>query len=356
MSVGSESCSHNKGAAARPAVTVVGSFMMDLVIKTQRRPTKGETVVGTSFGMFPGGKGANQAVAAARLGARVEMVGRVGKDSFGDTFLRVLADEGVGTRFIVVDPEEGTGIGSPVIDADGDNSIIIVPRANMRVTPEDVERAGEAISSAKALLLQLEIPMAASARAARIARGAGATVILNPAPARELDDELLAHVDVLVPNEVELFGLVGYPAAATSGAPATAATAATAAAPAAAPTPDGRAPDDDAVISAATEMSRRYGCLVVVTLGERGAAFVGPGIGPGRVRAFEVAQVVDTTAAGDAFCGALAVSLSEGAGIEDAVRFACSAGAVAVTRLGAMPSLPARAEVEELLRAGRERA
>ena len=186
-----------------PKVVVVGSFNMDLVIKTERRPQKGETLIGEEFGMFIGGKGANQAIAASRLGAEVTMIGRLGKDLFGDLFLDEFGKENIDTSFVVRDAEVGTGIASPVIDADGDNSIIIVPRANMRLDVEDVERASGEIADADVLLLQLEVPIESSRKAAEIARANGVAVILNPAPALELPDSFLRLIDLLVPNEVE---------------------------------------------------------------------------------------------------------------------------------------------------------
>jgi ribokinase len=186
-----------------PKVVVVGSFNMDLVIKTERRPQKGETLIGEEFGMFIGGKGANQAIAASRLGADVTMIGRLGADLFGDTFFSEFTKENIDTGFVVRDAEVGTGVASPVIEADGDNSIIIVPRANMRLDVEDVERASNKIADADVLLLQLEVPIESSKRAAEIARANGVQIILNPAPACELPDSFLGLIDVLVPNEVE---------------------------------------------------------------------------------------------------------------------------------------------------------
>ncbi len=154
---------------AKPKVVVVGSFMMDLVVKAERRPRKGETLIGDEFGMFIGGKGTNQAIAAARLGAQVDMIGRLGTDLFGDMFMSALNEEGINTQFIVRDREVGTGVGTPVIDAQGDNSIIIIPRANMRLTVEDVKKAENVIGVANVLLLQLEVPVESSQRAAEIA-------------------------------------------------------------------------------------------------------------------------------------------------------------------------------------------
>ena len=192
-----------------PKVVVVGSFNMDLVVKAGRRPQTGETLMGKAFGMFIGGKGSNQAIAAARLGANVTMIGRLGTDLFGDTLMAAHAEEGICTDYVVRDTEIGTGVASILIDADGDNSIVLVPQANMRLSIEDIERASESIAAADALLLQLEVPIDASRRAAEIAKSNGATVVLNPAPAQELPDDFLAQVDILTPNEVETESLSG---------------------------------------------------------------------------------------------------------------------------------------------------
>src|SRR5512141_424272 len=192
-----------------PAIVVVGSFNMDLVVRTPRRPVRGETVMGSEFGMFPGGKGFNQAIAAARLGARVTMAGRVGSDHFGDLFLNALRAEGVCSQAVMRDPVVGTGVGLPVIGEDGDNAIVVVPRANMAMTATDVDAVTAEIASADALLLQLEVPQAVSRRAAEIACNAGTLVVLNPAPAAPLADEFVALADVLVPNEFEAQALTG---------------------------------------------------------------------------------------------------------------------------------------------------
>ena len=302
----------------KPKVVVVGSFMMDLVIKAERRPQKGETLIGQQFGMFGGGKGNNQAIAAVRLGGDVTMVGRLGIDSFGDTLMDALVEEGVEIRFIVRDAEVGTGVGSPVIDADGDNSIIIVPRANMRLSAADVDRAASAISDSDVLLLQLEVPIAASQRAAEIAKSSGTKVILNPAPAQDLPDSFLAQVDILTPNQVEAELLSGVEVS-----------------------------DSESAERAARILLDRGVSAVILTLGEGGALLLKDGLTT-RIPAYRV-NVVDTTAAGDAFCGALATALARGEALEDAVVFANAAGALAVTVLGAAPSMPTAQQITEFL-------
>lgn len=301
-----------------PKVVVVGSFNMDLVIKTKRRPQKGETLIGEEFGMFIGGKGANQAIAASRLGADVTMIGRLGTDLFGETFMSEFAKENIDTSFVVRDAAVGTGVASPVIDADGDNSIIIVPRANMRLDVKDVERASSRIADADVLLLQLEVPIEPSKRAAEIAKENDVEVILNPAPACELPDNFLSLIDVLIPNEVETEFLSKVTVA-----------------------------DDEGARLAAQVLFEKGISTIVLTLGNRGALLLS-GHQSQLVPAYSV-KIVDTTAAGDAFCGALATALGRGEKIENAVAFANATGALAVTVLGAAPSMPTAEQAHKFL-------
>ena len=302
-----------------PKVVVVGSFNMDLVVQAGRRPQTGETLMGEEFGMFIGGKGSNQAIAAARLGADVTMIGRLGADFFGDTLMAAHAEEGICTDYVIRDREVGTGVASILIDADGDNSIVLVPQANMRLSVADIERASESIAAADVLLLQLEVPIAASQRAAEIAKSNDVTVVLNPAPAQELPDDFLAQVDILTPNEVETESLSGVKVSTAAGAE-----------------------------RAAKVLLNKGLSAVILTLGERGALLLTPDLTQ-QVPAYSV-EVVDTTAAGDAFCGALATGLARGDNLVDAVAFANAAGTLAVTVLGAAPSMPTTAQVEAFRR------
>lgn len=302
----------------RPRIVVVGSFMMDLVVKVPRRPAKGETLVGTDFGMFPGGKGFNQAVGAARLGAQVTMVGRLGQDMFGDLFITALDHEGIDAHLVQRDAAAGTGVGMPMIDAEGDNSIVIVPRANMSLTAEDVERAGAAIRDADVLMLQLEVPIEASLRAARIAAEGGTRVLLNPAPAAPMPEALLAAADIITPNETEAATITGL------------------------------AVNDAHELRNAVSALRGLGSrAVIVTLGGRGVWLAADAIDE-LVPAFKV-DVVDTTAAGDAFCAGLAVALAEGMSFRDAARFGNGVGGLATTVMGASPSMPLRVVLERFL-------
>ena len=298
-----------------PKVVVVGSFMMDLVFRAPRRPSQGETLAGSSFGMFPGGKGANQAVAAARLGAQVSMIGCLGNDDFGKKFFELMNNEGINTSHIVVDESVGTGVSNPVVEDSGENSIIIVPQANLRLTVEHIRQSAKLIQEADVLLLQLESSLDASMEAARIAHDAGVKVVLNPAPYQELPKDFLEIVDVIVPNEVEFGGLTGSDS-----------------------------DDLDECIVLARDLMARGPKVVIITLGSRGALVVTAEQAK-HVQGEAVSNVVDTTAAGDAFCGALAFGLASGNDPFDSVNYANKVAAVAITRLGAIPSLPRSNEV-----------
>jgi ribokinase len=302
------------GPAAAPEIAVVGSLNLDLVVRVARLPGPGETVVGDDVFRNPGGKGANQAVAAARLGRRVAMVGRVGDDEAGRVLLGSLEADAVDTSQVKVLDGVPSGTAFITVREDGENQIVVSPGANARLTPSDVAAAGAALGGAAVTLLQLEVPLAAVAAAARTAAG---TVVLNPAPVRELPAELLAEVDVLVPNRVELAQLAG------EAVPETVAEAVQLA---------GRLPARAVVITLGAD-----GCLVV----EDGDAAHVPAV---PIRA------VDSTAAGDAFCGGLADALAGGGGLEDAARRAVRVAAAACLRPGAQPSLPGPAELEALPR------
>jgi len=299
-------------------IVVVGSTNVDMVVQCPRLPREGETVLGGRFTRVPGGKGANQAVAAARLGAGVTFVGRVGADPLGAETEELLAAEGMDLDYLTRDETEAHGVALILVDPQGENCIAVAPGANGRVSPADVERAEPAIAACDAVLLQLEVPLPAVQRAAELARRHGKRVVLNPAPYHEVPESLLAAVDYLTPNETEAEMLLGGGAAGLVG-----------------------------VAGAAEEILRRGVGCVIVTLGKEGVRVFLPGEQfhvPGRR-----VKAVDTTAAGDAFCGALAVALAEGAALREAVRFAVAAASISVTRLGAQSSLPRRDEVDALL-------
>jgi len=298
-------------------IVVVGSLNMDLVIQAPRHPLPGETITGGPFRTIPGGKGANQAVAAARMGGHVTMIGRVGADAFGDQLIANLAAAGVDIGRMGRS-DAATGVALITVSATGENSIVLAPGANGTMSAETVRANGDAIAEADALLLQLEVPLPAVQAAAEIAHQHNVPVILNPAPARPLPADLLRHVTYLIPNESETATLTGLPVRTT-----------------------------DEAVRAAAQLQRLGVNQVVLTLGERGALVLLRD-GPVAVPAFPV-QVVDTTAAGDAFLGAFAVALTEGQPLVEAARWGCAAGALACTVLGAQPSLPTRATVEHLL-------
>jgi ribokinase len=300
------------GRPAGPEVAVVGSLNLDLVVRVPRLPGPGETVAGDDMFRNPGGKGANQAVAAARLGRRVAMVGRVGDDDAGRQLLASLADAAVDTSQVEALPGVPSGTALITVSSDGENQIVISPGANARLTPDDVAAAGAALDAAAVTLLQLEVPLDAVAAAAR---AAGGRVVLTPAPAQALPDGLLGDVDVLVPNRPELAQLTGEPVPETV---------------------------EEAVALAGRLPAR----AVVVTLGADGALVVEDGQAS-HVPAVPV-RAVDTTAAGDAFCGGLADALAAGASLEDAARRAARVAAAACRRPGAQASLPTPTELRDL--------
>lgn len=306
-------------------VLVVGSSNTDMIIRVPRIPEPGETILGGAFSMAAGGKGANQAVAAARAGGRVTFVARVGDDLFGERALANFEADGIDTRFVFRSPGAPSGIALITVDERGENSISVASGANALLSPAEIGKAEDAFASADVILLQLESPLEAVEAAVRMAGERGIPAILNPAPARPLADDLLRRVTVLTPNEHEAELLTEAPVRDESGAR-----------------------------KAAALLRTRGPASVVVTLGERGAYASSPGF-EGLVPAFKV-DPVDTTAAGDVFNGALAVALAEKVPLAEAIRFAQAAAAISVTRPGAQPSAPARREIEAFLDARRSQA
>ncbi len=291
---------------AKP-VLVIGSLNMDLVARCEQLPGRGQTVMGRDFFSAPGGKGANQAVAAARLGARVSMAGHIGRDAFGPALIASLREAGVETGDVV--PVDGpTGTALITIDAAGANTIVVVPGANAACEAGLVDRALARAGGPGILLLQQEIPEAANAHAAQMARRAGWFVLLNPAPARAIPAAMLPLVDLVAPNETEVAAITGRPVTGRSDA-----------------------------LAASRSLLALGARAVLVTLGGDGALYCGAS-GAWHCPAVPV-QAVDTTAAGDAYLGAMAVALAEGKAPEESLGFAAAAAALAVTRLGAQPSL-----------------
>lgn len=300
-----------------PDILVVGSLNADLVVRAPRFPQPGETISGEDLRIIPGGKGANQAVAAARQGASVSMLGRVGNDSFGPELINNLNQNHVDTSHVQIDPGSATGTAIIVIDSNGQNSIVLSPGANGKVRPADVNAVS--FSGYKLLLLQHEIPIETVTSAAQRAKESGVRVLLNPAPARSWPDELIALPDFILPNETELSLLTNQPVH-----------------------------DIASAENAARTLLERGAKNVIVTLGANGALIVSHQEVI-HVNTYQV-EVVDTTAAGDAFIGGFASTLLQNKSLEEAVRYGCACGALATTRFGAQPSLPTKTEVEEFLK------
>ena len=295
-------------------VFVVGSINQDFVLRLERRPSPGETVTGAELSLFPGGKGANSAVAAARLGASVAMLGRVGEDSFGEDLVRNLRENGVDAAYVKPVPNAPTGSAFITVTPDGENAIVVSPGANRSFGPGEIDEAAEDLRAASVLVAQLEVDAGAVERAATIVTGAGGRFLLNFAPPREVPEDLIPLSDPLVVNEHEARFLLG-----------------------------GDAGEPEALVEGLLGLGSRS---VVVTLGADGALLATGG----STRRFGAPRVeaTDTTGAGDAFVGALAARLALGSPLEEAVPYAVLAGAVAVTREGAQGSLPTPEAVEEL--------
>ena len=301
------------------SVVVLGSINTDLTTYVPRLPGPGETLFGHSFITVPGGKGANQAVACARLGVNTKMVGRVGNDGFGKEPLRALAAEGVDTSSIFVDDETSTGLAVISVDDAAENSIIVISGANMSLNDDDVMRCKLLLSDAEVVLLQNEVPLMVSIQVAREAHAKGITVIHDPAPAKELPKDYFPHVNLITPNEVEAEALVGFPIHSVK----------------------------DAEKAAAQIRDLGVG-VAVIKMGQAGAYFDAEQEN-GMIPAFHV-DAIDTVAAGDAFNGGFAAALVAGKSFETCVRWGAAAGALAVTKRGAMPSLPYREDFDALLR------
>ncbi len=303
------------------SVLVLGSINMDLVVRAPRLPAAGETLTAHTFFTAPGGKGANQAVACARLGAPTRMIGRVGGDLFGGALLDSLRASAVDVSGVLVDAARPSGVAVIAVDDRAENTILIVPGANGAVGVDDVARLKAALPETRVVLLQLEIPMETVIEAARLARNFGLTVILDPAPARPLPPGLWPLVDILTPNETEAEALAGFPV------------------------------HNESEAERAARTLRSFGARrVIIKMGGKGA-YVLSGETSWLAPAHKV-EAVDTVAAGDAFNGALAAALAEGQTFAEAVRWGAAAGALSVTKHGAQPSMPDRAELIGMLMRG----
>jgi len=304
---------------SKKKIAVVGSSNTDMIIKTAKIPRPGETVLGGEFHMAAGGKGANQAVAAARAGGDVSFIARIGNDIFGKRAVEGFIRDKIDVRNVSRDRRAASGIALIIVGRNGENSIAVASGANAKLSAEDVRRAGRAIASAKILLMQLETPLDTVRKAAEIAAGHGVPVILNPAPARPLDDRLLRRISILTPNETETEILTGIKIKRKSD-----------------------------IGRAARRLLNKGVRAVFMTLGSKGV-YIASEKTSRIIPAFKV-KAVDSTAAGDVFSGALAVALAEGRPLLDAARFANAAAALSVTKLGAQPSAPYRIDIEHFLR------
>jgi ribokinase len=298
-------------------IVVVGSCNTDMVIKADRLPVPGETILGGTFFMNPGGKGANQAVAASRMGGNVTLISKTGNDVFGKQSVMLYTAENIKTDYIYSDPKHPSGVALITVDSQGENCIVVASGANAYLTPSDIDKASAEIENCDLVLMQLEIPIDTVEYVAEMASKKGIKVILNPAPARALSDNLLKHLYIIIPNKSEAEILSGI-----------------------------KVSDIDSAKQAADIISAKGVDIVVITLGSQGALikeyneylFV---------EAFKV-DALDTTAAGDTFCGAFCVGLSEGRTIPEAVKLAARAAAITVTRMGAQASIPYRSELSSL--------
>ena len=295
-------------------ILVIGSTNTDMVIKASHLPRPGETVLGGAFFMNAGGKGANQAVAAARLGSQVTFVCKTGNDIFGQQAKQLFADEGINTSYVFSDMEYPSGVALINVDSKGENCIVVASGANAQLFPVDLEKASDAIEKSDIVLMQLEIPMETIEYVAAIAHAKGKTVILNPAPAQPLDKNLLKCISILTPNETEASMISGI-----------------------------QVTDTKSAYEAARAICAMGVQTVIVTLGAKGALIYSDDFQ--EEIPVEKVEAVDTTAAGDVFNGALAIALSESKKISDAVKFACKAASISVTRIGAQASAPYRKEI-----------
>ena len=299
-------------------VTVLGSFVADLAFRTHRIPVWGETLMGNEFKLGPGGKGSNQAVAAARAGGRVSFISKLGPDPFGDMARALYKSEGIDTQFLFT-TQSATGAAAIIIDAHkGENAIIVVPGACFEVTAEEVDQARALIAGSAIFVAQLELPLPVVEHGLTLAHSLGVPTILNPAPAAPLPESIYRHIDYITPNESEAAALTGVPVSTVADAE-----------------------------KAADAFLARGVPNAIITLGAQGV-FVKNAQVRAHVPAVNAGKVVETTGAGDAFNGGFAVALSEGMGLVEAARFGCATAGISITRPGTAPSMPTRAEIDAL--------
>jgi ribokinase len=300
-------------------IVVIGSINTDMVVRSSQLPLPGQTVMGHSFMTTGGGKGANQAVAAARLGADVSLIARIGSDAFGEMSIESFKKENISTANIYTDSDAPSGVAFIVVDDRGENIIVVAPGANATLNAKDIQDAEDVIKTAGIVLFQLEIPMRTVAEGIRLAKKHNRMVMLNPAPAAPIPEEILHSVDIITPNQTEALTLTGI------------------------------AVGDAVTAQQACDVLHGMGILtVIITMAEQGA-YISSESYKGLIRGFNAGKVVDTVAAGDTFCGALAIAIAEGKSLQYAVQFANAAAALSVTKAGAQASIPEQAEVINLL-------
>jgi ribokinase len=300
-------------------IVVVGSSNTDMIIKLERIPRPGETVLGGEFSIAPGGKGANQAVSAARAGGNVVFIARVGDDIFGEKAVKGFIQDGINVNYIIPDKNAPSGVALIFVDKKGENSIAVAPGSNANLSPDDIKKASDVMAESLIMLIQLEIPIETVKTAVEVAYENKVSVILNPAPAQQLDDDLLKKIDIITPNETEVEILTGI-----------------------------KIEDGKSIEKAGNMLLEKGIKTVLITIGKRGVYIISKDF-KGIIPSFDV-KPVDTTAAGDVFNGVLAVALSENMSLKDAVRFSNAAAALSVTKLGAQTSAPFRAEIDSFLR------
>ena len=303
------------------SISILGIFVADLTFRTERMPNKGETYIGNSFKLGPGGKGSNQAVAARRAGAETMFITKIGKDTFGEMAMKLYADEGINSKYVWEIPDMSTGAASIVVNEEtGDNAIIVVPGAADAMVPDDLDTAEAGIADCAFFMASLEVPIPVMQHGLEVAKRNGVPTILNPAPAAMLPDEVYGLSDYFTPNETEAAILAGIPVVTI----------------------------EDAEEAAKIFLQRGID-TVVITLGENGAYVRNSGINQ-HVPAFNMGgKVLETTGAGDAFNGGFAYALAEGMSLIEAVRFGSATAAISVTRLGTAPAMPVNSEIQDLL-------
>lgn len=302
-------------------IAVIGSINTDMVVRSSEIPKPGQTLMGHSFITTGGGKGANQAVTAARLGGEVSLIAKIGADAFGEISLENFKKEKINTAYVYTDQHAPSGIAIIVVDDKGENVIVVAPGANALLNKDDIQKAEEAIKTADIVLFQLEVPMSTVAEGVRLAKKHNRLVMLNPAPASAIPGDILQHIDIITPNQTEALALTGITV------------------------------NDIPSAQQACDILHKKGITtVIITMGEQGA-YLSSGNDKQMVAGYNAGKAIDTVAAGDTFCGALAIAIAEGRSLYEAIQFANAAAALSVTKAGAQASIPNRDDVTKLLKA-----